>query len=254
MVRVLLVSSFLGACSFQAVPSSGEDIPEPVPPEEAPINSDDIVNIAMADERFESGDLLIAAPLIINTGTTTDPATLAFGMPLPAGVTFTVAKLNGTGGELAVLRGHALRVQAHVQVIGSRPLVVLADTFDLSDTFDVTAHADPAGTVALVSHAGGGIEIYARTQISISGNLNAGSSSGDGAVGPPHGGGASGAIILQSPAVHNSGHLSASGGQMADFGPGGGGGGSDRGQIILLYRTSILMKGTTNPLTIPQPY
>jgi hypothetical protein len=251
MVRWLLAGAFLGACGFQAVPEPGDNAPEPLPPEEAPVTGDDIVNIATADEMIGIGDLTIAAPITIDTGTA-DPATLAFGMALPPGLTFTVAKLNGTGPELAVLRAHALAVQAHVQVIGSRPLVVLANTFDLSDAIDVTAHANPAGSGVLSSHSGGAIEIYARTQIAISGNLTAGTTGQGVALGPPRGG-ASGAIILQSPALHNAGHLSANGGdqpgELAEFG----GGGGNNGQIVLLYRTTIAI-GATNPLAIPQIY
>jgi hypothetical protein len=75
---------------------------------------------------------------------------------------------------------------------------------------------------------GGAIELYARTRIEISGNINAGGGGGLGGqqCNQPynwlagHGGGAGGTIVLQAPTIENTGRLSANGGG------GGAGGGS----------------------------
>jgi hypothetical protein len=213
---------------------------------------------------------------------------MALGMTLPAGTTFATALQDGGGPELAVLHVRALAVHAQVRAYGSRPLVVLADSFELTETIDVSAHGDRPGpgarsardlegdgTGALVGGApgsamaappcqadlpgagGGALEIYARTRISISGYVYADGGAGIAGTCPgrmiatqPDGSG--GTIVLQSPVIDNSGRLSATGAPGSD--PRGGAPGSDGdGQIIMLFKAK-LAAGVTTPLALTQRY
>jgi len=104
---------------------------------------DDVVHVGSTDEYTGTDDLTIAASITIDTDK------MMFGMPLPPGVTFGAAKQDGGGPDLAILHVRALAVHATVQALGSRPLVVIADSIELTETIDVTAHQGQPGPGAL---------------------------------------------------------------------------------------------------------
>jgi len=155
----------VGACAFQADATARDDagvdaviiVPDAPPrPDGAANTTDDVVHVGRDDEYFGIADLTISAPLTIDT------TRMAFGIALPAGVTFGIAPQDGGGPELAILHVRALTVAAPVRALGSRPLVVIADSIDVTQTIDVTGHhgepgagaqaTAPAGTAGL--HAG----------------------------------------------------------------------------------------------------
>jgi len=238
MVRWIAVGAVLaGACGFQAVEihvDSGIGS-EPV----GPGSSDDVVHVGAADEYLGTGDLTIDAALAIDTGV------MSLGMALPSGTTFAAASQDGGGPELAILHVRALAIHADVRVLGPRPLVLLADSFELTHTIDASAHdkmsaqARSASSCQLGPPGGGGgaLEIYARTRISISGYINAGDAIRRGAICPgiaaPFGSGDT--IVLQSPVVDNSGRLTAD------------------GEIVVFYRTKV-SAGATDPAASLQQY
>jgi hypothetical protein len=249
--------------------------------------TEDIPHVSTGDEYTGVEDLTIALPITIDTGA------MSFGMPLPPGVTFAAAKQDGGGPDLAILHARTLAVHADVHASGSRPLVLIADSFELTQTIDIAAHQDKPGpggrapvgpdagttlaggaagrapTSPLVlcnagapGGGGGAVEIYARTRIEISGIINAAGGAGVagiaclGSVLAPNPGGAGGMIVLQSPIVDNAGRLLASGGAsgaLVTSDPEIGGGGASDGEILLLYRTKVAA-GSTTPTATLQPY
>lgn len=243
------------ACGFQsqvspdqgdaAIAADGPDGPDGV------MNTNDnIVHVGSGDEYTGMGDLTIAAPITIDSGR------MSFGMVLPPGVTFTPAKQDGGGPDLAILHVRKLAVRATVRVVGPRPLVVIADSLEDTETIDVTT--SPCNTPASPAPGlgSGAIELYARTRISISGyiNTNTGGSGGTGSDGLGGGGcqtdslaGSDSTIILQSPSIENSGRLSTSGGGGASVD------GRGPGPILMLYKTRVL-PGATTPTAITQRY
>jgi hypothetical protein len=263
----------IGACNFQAVAAQQDagTADGPPRPTGAPGSADDVLHVGTADEYTGVDDLTIAAPITIDTGA------MSFGMALPSGATFSAAKQDGGGPELAILHVHALAVHANVRAFGARPLVVLADSFELTETIDASAHDDEGGPGARSAPApdggdghvlaggapgtpasliscqlgppgagGGALELYARTKIAISGYINAGGGTAGTGVCPSgiiatNPGGSGGTIVLQSPVVENSGRLSASGGGFAP------------GQILMLYRTKVAA-GVTTPTASTQVY
>ncbi len=288
MVRLIVAGTlFFGACSFQAAATPGS--PEPPGSADAATGGtaagppDDVLYVGSADEDTGTGDLTIDAPITIDTGA------MSFGMTLPPGVTFAAAKQDGGGPDLAILHARALAVHANIRAFGVRPLVLLADSFELTQTIDVSAHNDVGGSGALAAPApagggqtlvggapgtptalliscqvtppgagGGALELYARTRISISGIINAGGGTGGSGlcqgVLATNPGGSGGTIVLQSPVVDNAGRLSANGG-AAGGGIGGIGGGARAvdGQILMFYKTKIAA-GATTPTALTQMY
>lgn len=290
MARWILAGALLvGACGFQAV-ATQEDAGTadgPPRPSGAPATGDDVLHVGTADEYTGIDDLTITAPIAIDTGA------MSFGMALPPGATFSAAKQDGGGPELAILHVHALAVHANVRAFGARPLVVLADTFELTETIDVSAHDGEGGpgarsapapdgsgghvlaggppgtpTSSLIScqlgppgAGGGALELYARTKIAISGYIDAGGGTAGTGVCPSgviatNPGGSGGTIVLQSPVVENSGRLSANGGGPATGGLDlglGVGAGGGDGQILMLYRTKVAA-GVTTPTALTMKY
>jgi hypothetical protein len=266
MCRWILVTViFSTSCGFQsqvnpeqadaAIIADG-----PPQPDGAMSTSDNVAHVGSGDEYTGVGDLTIAAPITIDTGR------MSFGMSLPPGVTFTPAKQDGGGPDLAILHVHRLNVHATVRVIGSRPLIAIADSLELTETINVPTPSSSCDTLAPPAPGlgSGSIELYARTRISISGyiNTNTGGTGGPGGPGGPGGGGLGGGgeprvggcqgdslgtIVLQSPSIENSGRLSAQSG--GDAGANGGG----PGQILMLYKTRVL-PGVTTPTAITQLY
>jgi len=260
------IVTLITACGFQSQASPGQadaaiTADGPPLPDAAPGTSSDIVHVLSGDAYTGTGDLTISAPITVDTGR------MSFGMLLP-GVTFTPAKQDGGGLDLAILHVRKLDVHATVRVVGSRPLVVIADSFELTQTINVTppCNAPPSPASGVGS---GAIEIYARTRISISGYINTGVISGTGGTGGtgglggggwPGGGspggdgctedalaGSDGTIILQSPSIENSGRLSASGGDGASAN------GGSLGQILMLYKTRV-SAGVTTPTATTMKY
>ena len=265
-----------GACGFQAVPSGGVATEVDGGPGSQESIGDDVVHVGPADEYTGTADLTIDQPITIDTGAMT------FGMALPAGATFAAATQDGGGPELAVLHVRGLAVHANVRAFGARPLVVLADSFELTRMIDVSAHDQVGGPgaqsapisgggqvliggapgeppiatvlcdVAPPGGGGGALELYARTRISISGIIDAGggmpgATSCTGIVIAPSPFGSGGTIVLQAPVVENSGRLTANDGRAAAGAPGGG------GQILMLYKTKIAA-GVTSPVAHTQQY
>jgi hypothetical protein len=216
----------VGACSFQAIPEPGApgsgsgDDGAPTDPGtgSGPVTS--VLNLASGDDALGMGDLVIdrsaVSTITIDTGNATRAP--AISVTLPPETSLDIVQQNGVGLELAVLRVKAFQVSSDITVTGSRPFVVVSETFQYSGTMTVTAHvgrpipgAPTSGAAALTSNTGGAVEIYAHTLIGISGHLDAGiGGDQDDLLG---GGGqlsAPGLIILQSPDLENKGAMSAS--------------------------------------------
>jgi hypothetical protein len=250
----------LGACSFHstALPGTpgtpdGVDAAATPPDAAASVDGaaggpDDIINVRAADEFVGTADLNIL-------GTTTiDTSALTVSTGVPAGVTFTAALQDGIGADLAIL--HVLRFEstADITVVGARALVIIAN--DVS--FSGALHSDSAGGgFGAVGASGGAIEIYARTQLAVSGTITVGSAGQS--VAPAieaqsrggDGGGDGGEIVLQAPVVSNTGRLTAAAGGSSGGGSAGGGG--TPGRIVLLFRTRV-DAGITSPTAETTPY
>jgi hypothetical protein len=143
------------ACGFQSPASTLQgdasvSVDGSPRPDGAVSTSDDVVHVATTDEYTGTDDLTISAPITIDT------QAMAFGMPLPPGATFTPAKQDGGGPDLAILHVRKLAVHATVRALGSRPLVVIADSIELTETIDVTAHHSQPGPGALSPGPGAG--------------------------------------------------------------------------------------------------
>lgn len=141
----------VAACDFQAgLPATPDatGIPDgaPIPDARPP---DEIAHVDPADRYLGTDDLLISAPIAIDTTLMTP------GIPLPSGVTFAVALQVGGGPELAILHVRRLEVGAAIRIRGSRPLVVIADSIDVRDLIDAGAHHDDAGPGAMPMGSGG---------------------------------------------------------------------------------------------------
>jgi hypothetical protein len=152
MGRCLLAALFVvSACDFQA-PAAPPDAPgvvidaPPVP--DTPPAADDVAHVQPDDRVLGTGDLLITAPIAIDT------SAMMPGLVLPAGVTFAAAAQAGGGPELAILHVRRLEVRAAVRVHGSRPLVVIADAIDVGDLIDAGAHHDEPGPGAMTTGTG----------------------------------------------------------------------------------------------------
>lgn len=250
--RFLVAGLALGACTFEAEPAPGvgddpgadDDHGDGADPGDGTAQpaTDDIVNVAAIDEVLGTGDLRLPRPagkpavLLVDTS-----ALRVASGALPDGVRFVAAAQDGGGPELAILRVRKLTVEADVIVTGARPLVVIAEDIEISGRLDISAHHEPAAAGALSSSKGGALQLYARRSIASSGELRAGGAASL-AVGDD-----AGAIVLQSPVIHNAGRLFANG---DDGGPGGG---DDDGQIVMLYRTKIA-RGMTTPTAITKTY
>lgn len=246
----------LGACSFHstAVPGPSDGVDAASTSDAAPADDgqpgglDDIVNVRAPDE------LLGTADLNILTTATIDTTALTVSTGLPAGVTFTAALQDGSGADLAIL--HVLRFEsaADLTVVGTRALVIIASEVSFSGAL----HADSAGVRGNLgapgAGGGGAIEIYARTQLAISGSITVGSGGSIGsqavaAQAQARGDGNGGEIVLQAPVVSNTGRLTAT----AGGGGGSAGGGDNPGRIVLLYRTRV-DPGITSPTAETTPY
>jgi len=155
MYTWILAAFVLSGCGFQATVSSDQGdasttFDGPPRPDGAMSTGDDVVHVRTEDEYTGIDDLTITAPITIDTDR------MLFGMSLPPGATFGAAKQDGAGPELAILHVRKLDVRATIRGLGSRPLVVIADSIELTETIDVTAHHDQPGPGALSSGAGPG--------------------------------------------------------------------------------------------------
>ncbi|HEX4421772.1 MAG TPA: hypothetical protein VH165_27865 [Kofleriaceae bacterium] len=257
----------VGACSFQAIPEPGtpgsgsDDDGAPTGTGSGPVTG--ILNLASGDDALGMGDLMIEKTAVqtitIDTGNATRAPTIS--VTLPPETSLDIVQQNGFGLELAVLRVKALQVSSDITVTGSRPFVVVSETFQYDGTMTVTAHVDHpipgapiSGAAALTSNTGGAVEIYAHTLIGVSGYINAGTGGdhvdllGGGGGNPPS---APGLIILQSPDLENQGAVSASvtaEGILPGGLPGGPGGNFD-GEIGVKCQTCNV--GKTTPETTP---
>ncbi|HUQ05985.1 MAG TPA: hypothetical protein VM261_25960 [Kofleriaceae bacterium] len=110
----------------------------------------DVVHVA--DDSIGTGDLAVVSPITVITSTTG----FTFGMPLPAGVTYTTVAQDPGGPELAVLRVRTLSVAANIRVVGSRPLVILAGTISLSAVIDAGARQRTPGAGGSTMGTGAG--------------------------------------------------------------------------------------------------
>lgn len=258
---LLACALVVSACAFHAAPNSASgdgasaDPSDPDAPVTGttPDSPDDIVNLAASDERLGTADVTIGATSNTAPDVTIDTGGLTItGTSLPAGAEFVVVQRDGTGAEIAVLRARNLALQGQIHVVGTRPLVILAESVQTSAAIDVTAHNTTAGGPGgpyngdhnvLTSNRGGAIEIYARLLIANSNQITAGTS---GRMAEP------GAIVLQSASINNGGTLSAvPEGRPGDdeaFGPGGG-----NGHIVLLYKDA-LTAGSATPMPIQTQY
>ena len=240
MVRWLAVVVFgLGACGFQSgdapvavedeTPDAAVDIPDAAPG--APTGAgDDIINVRAVDEVTGDVDWVLDRAIAIDTGA----MTISDG--IPTGVTFAPAPQDGGDAELAILRVGHFESGFDITVHGPRALVILARDVVFSGTLQARAAAALAGAPCAVGELGrdDSVEIYARSMIIVSGEIRVGR--GAAACARP---GSGGTIVLQAPIVTNSGRL------LVD-GDGGSAGGGNRGEIVLLYRTSVA-RGTTDP-------
>jgi|GEM_PF-5366946 len=238
----------LGACNFSSTALPG---PPPGDPDAGALPDgaandgpggalDDIINVRASDEFVGTADL------DLTSATTIDTSTLTISSALPAGVTFTAALQDGLGADLAILHVRRFESMASIDVIGTRALVIIADEVAFGGVLLVQS----TGLRASFGATGGGaIEIYARTQLAISGSITVAPSVGQG-VAPPGldkgsggggggGGGAGGEIVLQAPVVSNTGRLTAAA-------AGASGGDDFPGRIVLLYRTRV-DAGITSP-------
>lgn len=251
-IPVTVTVTVITACGFQSgvSPEQGDAA---IAADGVMNTNDNVVHVGSGDEYTGMGDLTIAAPITIDSGR------MAFGMLLPPGVTFTPAKQDGGGPDLAILHVRKLDMHATVRVVGPRPLVVIADSFELTETINVPASCNTPATPA-PGLGSGAIELYARTRILISGYINT-NADGPGGPGGPGGGiggdggdggdgcqgDSLGTITLQSPSIENSGRLSTNGGGGARAD------GGNPGPILMLYKTRVL-PGTTTPTAITQLY
>lgn len=245
----------LAACSFNstAVPGTpdADSTPRPdgTPADDGPPGGlDDIVNVRTPDEFLGTADLEVL------TAATIDTTALTISTGVPTGVTFTAAPQDGIGGELAILHVRRFESAVDLSVVGALALVIIAD--DVS--FSGALHADSAGVRGgFGSTSGSGaIEIYARTQLTVSGSIIVGSGGSQGAapalLAQAEGGGDGGEIVLQAPVVSNTGRLTAIPGDSSGGGSASAGGDSP-GRIVLLYRTRV-DPGITSPLAETTTY
>src|SRR5262249_5196413 len=98
-MRWFMVSLVLAACGLEA---------EPIP-RDASAPSVGAVHVLPADQRAGTDDLMIGAPIAIDT------SAMTFGMALPSGAAFEAAQQAGGGPALAILRVRTLTVRAAVR-------------------------------------------------------------------------------------------------------------------------------------------
>ena len=151
-----------GACGFN--PSGGElgdgdaagDDPDATDeivdasPDAAPV---DIHHVPAAAEMIGTGDLAITADVTVDTGALT-----VTGIALEPGVELVASAQDGGGPELAILRVRSLAVASSVtlRAVGTRPLVVLADTITIAGLFDAGGHRGEPGAGGSGARAGTG--------------------------------------------------------------------------------------------------
>ena len=151
----------VAGCAFQpsgaTEDAASDDAPDPI---DAAVDAPaidaaphDITHVAVADETLGTGDLVFSANATIDTGT------LALtGATLPAGTELVAVAQDGGGPELAILRVHMLTIDAGVTVraVGSRPLVVMAETVQLDGILDAGARRDVPGAGGSAPQSGAG--------------------------------------------------------------------------------------------------
>jgi hypothetical protein len=181
-MRLSLAVALASGCAFSPPPGqstdgspgsdgsvgSGGDGPD------GAVELHDIIHVPNDQEAIGTGDLSITTAITIDTGTL-DP-----GIALPGGVTFAAVLQDPGGPELAVLRVRNFSVTGggSIRGIGTRPLVVIAESISLEGVIDVGSRHEASG-------AGGQAE--AGTGIGSAGNhLQTYSDSGAG--GGSHGG------------------------------------------------------------------
>ena len=150
---VALALAFAAGCAFEprgaldddaAAPDApGDDVDaattDALEPDAAPHQ---VAHVASADATLGSEDLVFDAAATIDTGALT-----VTGVTLPVGVELVAAAQSPSGPELALLRvrGLTLAEGVVVRAIGSRPLVILAETASIAGTLDAGARRDQPG-------------------------------------------------------------------------------------------------------------
>ncbi len=155
----------VAGCTFNRPPAQNGDDVTPIDAFEAPVGEDvppllidaaitrDIPHLPTAAEAPGTGDLVISGPVTIDTTL----VTLSSGAP-PAGVTLEQVAQDPGGSLLMVIRANTFTIQngAQVRVIGTRPLVIVANTITIAGTLDASADTKTPGAGGQATNAGSG--------------------------------------------------------------------------------------------------
>lgn len=129
-------------CRFNPASPAEIDAPPSLPSIDAPAGStpfgEDVPHVPTSEEYLEKGDLTLTDAKI-------DTTALTISVPLPENVTLTAAPQDPVGPEVALIHARRFTVTGVVTVVGSRALIVIAESIDVSGTILANARGTVAG-------------------------------------------------------------------------------------------------------------